>query len=145
MKKIILHRPKSIEKYYDETKYRIFINDQFVAKQKRGEDIELEVEGASVDVQAKYAYWGSRKETIELTDEVTEIDVARNQKTPYTNSPSLYIPSAVLLFSFIPNLLGWRNVWVQALIAVTLIAFIWYIVQYHVINRYEWILIRKRE
>jgi len=144
MKKIILHRPKSIEKYYDETKYRIFINDQFVAKLKRGEHIEFEVEGDTVDIQAKHAYWGSRKETIELTDEVTEINVARNQKTPYTNSPSLYLPIAVLLFSFVPNLLGWSNVWVKALIAVTLIAFIWYIIQYYIINRYEWILIRKR-
>jgi len=144
MKKIILHRPKSIEKYYDETKYRIFINDQFVAKLKRKENIEFEVEGDTVDIQAKYAYWGSRKETIKLTDDLTEIDVARNQKAPYTNSPGLYLPIAVLLFTFIPNLLGWSNIWVKALIAVTLIAFIWYIIQYHIINRYEWILIKKR-
>lgn len=145
MKKIILHRPKSIEKYYDETKYRIFIDDQFVAKLKRGEEIEIEVEGDTVCIQAKFTYWGSRKETIELTDEVTDIDVARNQKTPYTNSPSLYLPIAVLLFTFIPNLLGWSNVWVKALIAVTLIVFVWYIVKYHIINRYKFILIRKRQ
>lgn len=145
MKKIVLHRPKSIEKYYDETKYRIYINDQLVGKLKRNETLEIEAEGDVVDIQARYSYWGSRKERIELANDLTEVNVAKNQKIPYTSGPNNgYIMLLVFFLSLSTNLLGLKSTWGQAIIAIFLIAFLFYIVKYHIMNRHNWILIKKR-
>ena len=140
MRTVILNRPKSIEKYYDETKYKIFINGTFVAKLKRGEPLELKVEDDVIDIQAKVAYWGSRIERIELSDEITEIDIARNPKFPYNNSPLMY------LFVFLAVLIQFLRLagkWGTWLIVVVIAAYVLFVIKYDIINRHNYILIKK--
>ena len=142
MKKIILNRPKTIEKYYDETKYKVFINDKLVTRLKRGEPVELEVEDDAIDIQARIAWRGSKKERIELSEEITEIDIARNQKYPYRNGNSAYILIAVFVFTIIQTITPKNTLMVLYLLVV--VAFIFYVVKYEILNRHQHILIMKR-
>ncbi len=142
MKTIILNRPKSIERYYDETKYKIFINGGMVTKLKRGEPVELTVNDDVIDIQAKVAYWGSKKERIELTDEVTEIDIARNPRFPYNNSPLIYM--VVFLTALFP-ILRFADGYGTLLIVILIAAYLFYVIKYDIINRYNYILIKKQK
>ncbi len=142
MKTIILNRPKAIEKYYDETKYKVFINGEMVTKLKRGEPVELKVDDDVIDIQAKVTYWGSRIERIELTDEVTEIDIARNHRFPYNNSPYIYL--VVFLTALFP-ILRFAGGWGTLLIVVLVAAYVFYVIKYDIINRHNYILIKKHK
>lgn len=141
MKTIILNRPKSIEKYYDETKYKIFINGEFVAKLKRGEPLELEVEDDIIDIQAKVTYWGSKIERIELSEELTGIEIARNPRFPYYNSPYIYL--VVFLTALFPLLRLLEKFWIVMLVILTA-SFTAFFIRYNIIYRHNWILIKKR-
>jgi hypothetical protein len=104
--------------------------------------VELTVEDYVIDIQAKVAYWGSRIERIELTDEVTEIDIARNPRFPYNNSPYIYL--VVFLAALFP-LLRFAGGWGTLLIVVLVAAYVFYVIKYDIINRHNYILIKKRK
>ena len=83
MRKLVLTRPKSKEKYYDESKIRIYINGELVEKLGQNETRVVPVEMSEIQLQAKHRGCKTPAEIFGLDNGATKLEIYR---TKYTQS-----------------------------------------------------------
>jgi translation initiation factor IF-1 len=97
--KVTLKRPKS--KYYDESKFKIYVNGQQVATLQENQSQEIEVNSQSVSIKAKINWASSKKTDIK----VSEGDVIEFRPNPLFSKMAIILPSfIVILFILAKNL-----------------------------------------
>jgi hypothetical protein len=97
--KVTLKRPKS--KYYDESKFKIYINGQQVATLQENQSQEIDVNSQSVSIKAKINWASSKKTDIK----VSEGDVIEFRPNPLFSKMAIILPSfIVILFILAKNL-----------------------------------------
>jgi len=119
MSKLVIKRPKDREKFYDESKIKVFVNNNFVGKLQQNDTLEINLEENSFEIQAKTFEFKSLKEKFEI-DEKIELEIIRNHNI--TNP--LFI---TFLFPLIFTILYNSGIyWVKVLVIVlTIIVFGW--------------------
>ena len=63
---IVIKRPKS--KLYDESKFRIYVNENRVATLQENQSQEIEVDKSPITVEAKFNWVASKKLTLKVSD-----------------------------------------------------------------------------
>jgi hypothetical protein len=97
--KVTLKRPRS--KYYDESKFKIYINGQLVATLQENQSQEIEVNSQSVSIKAKINWASSKKTDLE----VSEGDVIEFIPNTLFSKMAIILPSfIVILFVLAKNL-----------------------------------------
>lgn len=97
--KVTLKRPRS--KYYDESKFKIYINGQLVATLQENQSQEIEVNSQSVSIKAKINWASSKKTDLE----VSEGDVIEFIPNTLFSKMAIILPSfIVILFILAKNL-----------------------------------------
>jgi hypothetical protein len=97
--KVTLKRPKS--KYYDESKFKIYINGQQVATLQENQSQEIDVNSQSVSIKAKINWASSKKTDLK----VSEGDVIEFRPNPLFSKMAIILPSfIVILFILAKNL-----------------------------------------
>jgi|GEM_PF-952632 hypothetical protein len=79
MKTILLTRPKEKEKFYDESKIKVYLNGNLVAKLRQRDTKEITVEAGVVEIVAKLpAFLLSTKANLEL-EEGSVLEISRTK------------------------------------------------------------------
>jgi len=93
MKTIILTRPKGKEKFYDESKIKVYIHGNLVAKLRQKDTKEITVEGDVIEIVAKLsALEGITKAKLEIKEgSILEIVRAKPTHYPLIISPLVAI------------------------------------------------------
>ncbi|HCX98859.1 MAG TPA: hypothetical protein DG754_01855 [Bacteroidales bacterium] len=128
---IIVKRPKS--KTYDESKYRIYIDGQKVATLQENQLQEIEVNGSSITIEAKFNWVGSKK----LNLKVSNGDIIEFLPNTLFSKMGVFLPAPfAILFVLAMNLeVPWLK-WTFATLLVIDFLLILYIL---VIARRKWI------
>jgi len=137
MNTLVVKRPKDKEKYYDETKIKVYVNNNLVGKLQQDDTIEINLEEHSFEIQAKIFGYKSLKEKFEVNEKI-ELEIIRN---PIFKNPLLFI---VFLFPIIFTILYNSEIyWARMLVfVITIIIFFWFGYLY-LKNRKNVIVIRK--
>ncbi len=120
MNTLVVKRPKDKEKNYDETKIKVYVNNNLVGKLQQNDTIEINLEGNSFEIQAKVFGYKSLKEKFEINEKV-ELEIIRN---PIFKNSSFIIFLFPIIFTILYNSeIYWARVLV---IALTIIIFFWF-------------------
>ncbi len=109
MRKLLISRPKSEEKYYSEAKIKVYINDQFVAALKQGETKEVDLEeNGNIKIQGK-SRPGIRSEnkTISLSS-VSGLELFLN---PKSKKRSIIYAILIPITTILVSNLGFSDIW----------------------------------
>jgi len=125
MKTIILTRPKEKEKFYDESKIKVYFNGNLVAKLRQKDTKEITVEGDVVEIVTKLSVFeGITKAKLEIKEgSILEIVRAKPTHNPLILAP-LGAISGLMIFRA-------EETWIRVSgIIITAVAFGWLVYQH---------------
>ncbi len=107
MRSLLLSRPKSVEKYYNEAKIKVYINDQPVVVLKQGETKEVFIEDKdAIKIQAKSRIWYRSEIKFLQLYKTSRIEIFFNTST---NMKLLIAISLIPIFVILSFNLGLSN------------------------------------
>lgn len=133
--KITIKRPKS--KTYDESKYRIYIDGQKVATLQENQLQEIEINGSSITIEAKFNWVGSKK----LNLKVSNGDIIEFVPNTLFSKMGNFLPAPfAILFILAMNL---ETLWLKGTFVTLLVVDFILILYILVIARRKWISVNQ--
>lgn len=121
--------------WWDERKYKVFIQGVQIVTLKEGESQVVEIAANPITVEAKFSWYGSKREKLFVNDgdTIEFIDNIRySRQAPFVGVP---IPILFLLYR------GVETLWLRWIFATSMLAILFWVFYILFVARKRWIII----